>query len=227
MWVIKNLPAGRQGSKSKIQNYKWMTLIEILIAIFVFGVGILSITTLMTRNIATTQRVHTQNTALILAREGMEMLYNYRDTNTILGYERNCGQTEWAWRGDDETITCTSYRWSGETRYRTIDSNEWSQKISMQPLQITDDNFASLWSGARLFLSPHAEHTIPYERYDHHSSGTATIYARYLIFSGLSDIPTWSPITSHDILSVKSTVLYEQWWYTGQISLSSFIASPE
>ena len=57
-----------------------MTLIEVLIAIFVLGVGILSIVTLMTKNIANTQKIHTQNTALILAREGMEMLYNYRDT---------------------------------------------------------------------------------------------------------------------------------------------------
>ncbi len=61
-----------------------MTLIEVLIAIFVLGVGILSIVTLMTKNIANTQKIHTQNTALILAREGMEMLYNYRDTNHIL-----------------------------------------------------------------------------------------------------------------------------------------------
>lgn len=217
---------------TKLPNYQItkllaMTLVEILIAIFVLGVGILSITTLMTRNLSTTQRVHTQNTALILAREGMEMLYNYRDTNTILWYERNCGHITLEWEGEDQTVTCDAYIGSGETRYRTIDGSAAEEKkISLVWLPVQNDDFASLRSGGRLFVHSHNADNSHYDSYGHQSDGgTATPFARYLVFSGFSDIPAWSAIQGDDIFLVKSVVLYDLGWYTGQISLSSFIAS--
>lgn len=219
------------SSNTKIPKYQntkvlAMTLIEVLIAIFVFAIGILSIITLMTRNISTTQRVHTQNTALILAREWMEMLYNYRDTSSILGYERNCGHITIEGRGDDQTANCDAYIGSGETKYRTIDNREW-KKIILSWLSAQSDDFTTLRNASRLSIQHHTADNIQYESYGHQTDGIGTAFARYLVFSWLSDIPDGSAIKSNDILTVQSIVLYDLGWYTGQASLSSFIASRE
>ena len=53
----------------KKQYIQAMTLLEVLIAIFVMGIGIIAITKLMTYNIQTISRVHKQTIATSLARE--------------------------------------------------------------------------------------------------------------------------------------------------------------
>lgn len=67
-----------------IQERKAFTLIEMIVVIFVLGVGILSIVMLITHNLSLTSQIHTQNTATILAREGIELAYNYKNTNELL-----------------------------------------------------------------------------------------------------------------------------------------------
>ena len=63
---------------------KAFTLIEMIVVIFVLSVGLLSIVMLITHNLSLTNQIHTQNTATILAREGLELAYNYKNTNELL-----------------------------------------------------------------------------------------------------------------------------------------------
>lgn len=58
-----------------------LTLIEILISIAVFSIGILSISYLIISNVGLSERTKLKTTATMLAKEGMELVYNRRDTN--------------------------------------------------------------------------------------------------------------------------------------------------
>jgi hypothetical protein len=59
-------------------------------AIAIFAVGILSISYLIINNIGLSQRTKLKTTATMLAKEGIELTYNRRDTNIKKGRLRNC-----------------------------------------------------------------------------------------------------------------------------------------
>jgi prepilin-type N-terminal cleavage/methylation domain-containing protein len=69
-----------------------MTLIEIMIAIAVFGIGILAVLSLLTSNIATVDKAKIRTTMTMLTKEGMEMIYQIRDTNLLTFSQWDCLQ---------------------------------------------------------------------------------------------------------------------------------------
>lgn len=127
----------------KISQKKAFTLIEMLIVIFVLWVGILSIVVLISRNMSLTKDVHMRNTATLLAREGIELIYNYTNTNDLLWYERNCAQkqvpsvrsTSIANNTVFNDSNCGAYFWTGDNgNHRfTIEGINQSQ-VTLTPL---------------------------------------------------------------------------------------------
>lgn len=129
--------------KKKISDPKWaFTLIEMLVVIFVLWVGILSIVVLISRNISLTKDVHMRNTATLLAREWIELIYNYKSTNELLWYERNCAQrqgglaalsnTQW-----NNNSNCNKYFWTwdgGDYRFTIEWANLNYSQVTMKPL---------------------------------------------------------------------------------------------
>lgn len=71
-------------------SWRGFTLIEVLIVMIVLWVGILIAVRQIGGNLQLVRNIHNNNTATLLAREGLELLYNYRDTNALMGYTRNC-----------------------------------------------------------------------------------------------------------------------------------------
>lgn len=204
-----------------------MTLLEVLICIFVMGMGILAIARLMTHNIETIARVHNQTTATTLAREWLEMLNNVRDTNILLWYEWNCAQRSTQEEIDAMTgaeSLCKSFFWTGDaTEYNyTIDGwlHPETSQIIMKKIQDAD-----LFSGARLYLSGISINWVSISWYTHSISPTASPFARYIQFSWLSWLDNNSPILPSDIQVVRSIVLYNYQGKTGQVMLESFIAN--
>jgi len=57
------------------------TLIEVIIAITVFAIGVLAVLRLVTQNLVTLDVTQSRTTATFLAKEGMELVYNMRDSN--------------------------------------------------------------------------------------------------------------------------------------------------
>jgi prepilin-type cleavage/methylation N-terminal domain protein len=68
---------------------KGFTMIEILVVIVVFGVGILAILTMLTNSIGYFDTVNMQTRATMLAKEALDLVYNHRDGNLEQGYPRN------------------------------------------------------------------------------------------------------------------------------------------
>jgi len=57
------------------------TLIEVMIAITVFAIGVLAVLRLITQNLVTLDITQSRTTATFLAKEGIELVYNMRDSN--------------------------------------------------------------------------------------------------------------------------------------------------
>lgn len=68
---------------------KGFTLIEILVVIVVFWVGILAILTMLTNSIGYFDIVNMQTRATMLAKESLDLAYAHRDSNLEQGYPRN------------------------------------------------------------------------------------------------------------------------------------------
>lgn len=66
------------------------TLIEILIAIFVFSVGILAVLSLVTQNLRTMHGADVHRSAAFLAQESLSLLSHIRDTNVANGVSWDC-----------------------------------------------------------------------------------------------------------------------------------------
>ncbi|MDR0282784.1 MAG: type II secretion system GspH family protein [Candidatus Peribacteria bacterium] len=66
------------------------TLIEMIIVILVFGTGILAVLYGIVQTLANQDRANTQITSSFLAREGIELMYNLRDSNYSKKLPWNC-----------------------------------------------------------------------------------------------------------------------------------------
>ena len=219
-----------------IQLKKAFTLIEMIVVIFVLWVGILSIVMLITRNLSLTSHIHNQNTATILAREWLELAYNYKNTNELLWYERNCAQRQLpntkkdTMSNSSSNNNCWKYFWSGNNKNSifTIEGIKPGQsQVLMKPLQdIQGINFESLRKATHLSLTWISVWGISFTGYTH-EAGEETPYARYIEFTGMNNIPKNSPLLSSDIYHISSTVLYRNKNKTGEVVLESFISNPK
>ena len=66
------------------------TLIEILIAISVFAIGILAVLRVLTWNLSVLDTTNIKLQATVLAKEWIELLYNVRDSNLEKNLSWNC-----------------------------------------------------------------------------------------------------------------------------------------
>jgi prepilin-type N-terminal cleavage/methylation domain-containing protein len=69
---------------------KSFTLVETLIVIAVFGIGILAVLYGIAQTLSQQDRAKTQITSSFLAREGIELMYNLRDSNYHKELPWNC-----------------------------------------------------------------------------------------------------------------------------------------
>lgn len=78
---------------------------------------------------------------------------------------------------------------------------------------------------AKLYLTGITINTTTLTGYSH-QSGAESPFIRYISFSGMSDIPTNSPLKDQ-ILPVRSIVQYNRKGMTGEVIFESFIANQE
>ena len=201
-----------------------------IVVIFVLSVGLLSIVMLITHNLSLTNQIHTQNTATILAREGLELAYNYKNTNELLWYEWNCAQ-----RLLPNTISaennnsCWKYFSSGNalnSRFVIEGIVPGQSQVMLTAIPTDQTSFNDLRNYTKLSLSWIQVWQNSFTGYTH-GEGLATVFARYIEFKEMKDIPSYSPILSSDISHISSTVLYRNNNKTGEVVLESFISNPK
>ncbi len=210
-----------------MKQKSWLSLIEVLIAIVIFAVGILAVLRMVTHSLLTIDKVKIQTDAAMLASQGMQMVYTVRNTNLLKALPRNCAVTNELSNGS-----------LGEEYCNLEFPTQWQAlAVSMQPTDEIDSNpyfvieakdlgdFNTTMDAFRLY-----QHTGTINDdtiltwYNHDSNGgRKTPYARYISFE-----PVTAADTSYDpqyILEMKSVVLVQKGGFTGQIEMEGMIGS--
>lgn len=197
---------------------RWFTLIEILLAIFVFSVGILAVLSLLTQNLRTMHGADVHRSAAFLAQESISLLSHIRDSNVANGIGWDCipNSNLFYAQNVSESDVC-NYTLSGiMTQWNILllgSSTGSAIDIRVVPLS---SNFEQLFSDTRL----RTESGSDVLRY---GDGVATEFARYLSITGAT--VSGHMIPGNILLKVNSVVLFKQGEKTGQVILETLLGN--
>ena len=188
---------------------KGFTLIEILVVIVVFGVGILAILTMLTNSIGYFDMVNMQTRATMLAKESLDLAYAHRDSNLEQGYPRN-------YVGYDETNNKEIIRTPWEV-YKLGFSKERHYLLEKSEKQ---SNFSSNFNTFKVTLETRDGNQPSYYRYlnNWETIDTTKGFARRIEFSKVE----WG-FPENKLLKISSHALYQRWATTGEVVLEWFI----
>ena len=195
-------------------NKSWITLIEVMIAIIVFGIGVLTVMSMITANIWMLYDIREKDTAIMIAKEWIDLMYHVRDSNIERNGFRNCAITdtnaEWA---------CSEYFYDDDDKYFTIGmSLTWSYDISVIPT--TWDASTEIRYHTGVLYTSASGATLDGFWYNHISDGgEETIYKRRI---AMRPVP-WYEAFTWSILEITSHVAYDRWNRSKNITLQSFI----
>jgi type II secretory pathway pseudopilin PulG len=126
------------------KSYHWFTIIELLGAIIMISVALLSILWLLRVAVTYTNKTRQETIAINLAREGIEWVYNRRNTNWL---KRSGEKDKYRLCVDS---WCTSwFQWWGTIHKLNYITTPYGKVSSYQPMgQITNDSI--LWDTSLL-----------------------------------------------------------------------------
>ncbi|MFA5747516.1 MAG: prepilin-type N-terminal cleavage/methylation domain-containing protein [Candidatus Absconditabacterales bacterium] len=203
------------------------TFIEILVTIAVFSIGVLAVLNLIVNNLGTVDKSETKIKATLLAKEGIEIIYNMRDSNIQKGLDRNCviisgidnnGKTS-------EPNLCDGYFGSGISNNKILQVS-FDPKGYIQTKRGDNSDFNNNFSGNRLYFFTgiiNGSNIFRYGNENNLFSGEQTFFARYILFTGINEDKNILPVNK--ILKLESHVLLKKGSYTGEIVLESFIGN--
>ncbi len=192
---------------------RWVTLIEIIIAIVVFSIWILTILNVIVSNLALTDKVKNNSIATFLSKEWIEIIYNIRDSNidkwlkwncTKIDLSYNCIEKFTAWSVFNVNI---NLKWYHDIKPTSTDYND--NLLYYHEWVIKDNANAPI---------------INWFRYDHDTSNwKRSFFSRYIKFDGVYLWPEWSIWNADKLLKIESHVLYNKWTFTWDVVMESII----
>ena len=192
---------------------KGFTMIEILVVIVVFGVGILAILTMLTNSIGYFDTVNMQTRATMLAKEALDLAYSHRDSNLEQGYPRN-------YVGYDETNNKEIVRapWEVWEVYKLGFSKEGYYLLEKSEKK---SDFSSNFDAFRVVLEKGDRNLPSYYRYLEEKDASTDVskgFARRIEFSKVK----WE-FPENKLLKISSHALYQRGSTTGEVVLEGFI----
>lgn len=193
------------------------TLVETLIVIVVFATGILAVLYGIAQTLWNQDRAKTQITSSFFAREGIELMYNLRDSNQRKELPRNCiFQTTEVTKislDDDQNPFCDGVFEPGIVLKISMDT-EWYTIVEQSQLA---ENFDQNFEAHQLYYITGDQNF----QYTYWPEWDPTRYARYLLIESVLDEET--SLSSGQILKIESHVLYRKGHLTGENVMESFI----
>lgn len=183
-----------------------------LIAIYIFGIGILVIMRMLISNISWLYDLRAKDTAVSLGKEAMDILFHLRDSNIEKWMQWDCvsiSQPSGSRECDGSLLT-----WS-LNRYKVNWSLTWLY---------TFEAIATTWE-ATLWYHTGAIYTLSWQSYtwfwyNHDTSnGSETSFIRRVEIFPQTNYPTMT----WRVLGVRSIVQYERWWRDNQVILESIL----
>lgn len=193
--------------KRNALKYSGISLIEVVIALFVFGIGILWILRLITQNIATVDDIKIKTQATLLSKEGLEIMIHLRNTNLKKSQPWNCFRIS-----NDE---CDEYFLSWEQqKFFTVDMN-------FSGTELKKISLLNSWDFEELFISSQLWFLSGWIIGSSQSGSKSFQMARYIKIQPV--IFSWTIRYDDFIIRVQSYVLYKKWSTTWFVMLETFL----
>jgi prepilin-type N-terminal cleavage/methylation domain-containing protein len=193
-----------------MKHPSWFTFIEIVIAIFVFSVGILAVLQVMTRNLSLIAQSQTKTTAASFAQEWIALTFSLRDANRTKWYARDCIPSSQVF-----VVTQPTEEDFCQYRMQDLATSGWYLLLWFSPDQyMSIDVITTTWN-TQLWSQTGEWYYVAY------TGTTPTKYSRHIVFEPVYDAGIAIP--TDNLLKVTSIVHYAQGAETGQVQLESFI----
>ncbi len=211
-----------------MRKLKSFTLIETLIVIIIFSVGILAVLHWLTQTLRNKDYADIQIKSAFFAREWIELIFNLRDANYHKELPWNCIFDKNEFISDkeyeeNENPFCKWYFWSGDNNILKIWM--WNEKeyIHIETGSL-DDGFDKNFSGYQIYFhSWDALNDSTGYLYNHDANGWDwTRFARYLLITWVVD-EYGNAVDRDKILKIESHVLYKKWYLTGEKVMETFM----
>ncbi len=197
---------------------------EIIIALFVFAVGILTVIRVITTNISIIDTMKIRIQAQSLAKEGIDIIFNVRDTNLARGMDRNCAYLT------PQAIAVLSnpgIPFAGQLCANSFGAGK-KFRVSIDPIgkfrigsAITGSDFNDTFTLNQLMTTTGIANYTGNVIID--TPGVPSYFARYLSFSAVSQSGVMLDQTK--LLKVTSHVLFKKGSIKGEATLESFIGA--
>lgn len=213
-----------------MKKIKAFTLIETLIVIVVFCIGILVVLYGLSQTLRNKDYANTQIKSAFFAREWIEMVFNMRDANYHKKLPWNCifnrVDSLHASYGEDENPFCINSLWSWNLQVLKISIWSGNEYIHVE----TNNEIQSFtWMFEKYQIYVHTWSVINGETgfyYDYTwSEKEKTWFARYLVITWVVD--EWKLIDKSKLLKIESHVLYQRWALTWERIMETFIGNYE
>lgn len=203
------------------------TLIETLIAICVFWIGILVVLNWLGKTLWNQDKAKVQIQASFLAREWIELMFNLRDANYRKKSPWNCIFTKFENQGlikldknedEDKKTICKDYFENNKILKVWIDN--WDNYIFKDSKTDLSTDFDTNFNNFQIYYHTNNDKNAFYYNHEWEDS-EKTWFARYIkIQSVLED---WNSVWDDNLLKVESHVLYKKWALTWDIIMETFM----
>ena len=204
------------------------TLIETIIAIVVFGIGILTVLIGLSQTLKNKDYANTQIKSAFFAREWIELMFNLRDANYHKEMPRNCVFKNTSlsnnWYDEDYNPFCEKIFddgivlkvWMGDNN-QYLNTEIWTLSNDFE----TDFEKFQIYVHTWNILNWNVWFIYNYDQ----TNGEKTWFARYLIIKWVME--NGNMIPKDKLLKIESHVLYKRWEFTGEKVMETFIGNYE
>lgn len=211
-----------------MRKLKAFTLIETLIVIIIFSVGILAVLHWLTQTLRNKDYADIQIKSAFFAREWIELIFNLRDANYHKELPWNCIFDKNKFKSDkeyeeNENPFCKWYFWSGDNNILKIWMWSGNEYIHIETGSL-DDDFDKNFSGYQIYFhSWDALNDSTGYLYNHDANKWDwTRFARYLLITWVVD-ENGIAVDRDKLLKIESHVLYKKWYLTGEKVMETFM----
>jgi len=211
-----------------MKKFKAFTLIETLIVIVVFCIGILVVLHGLSQTLRNKDYANTQIKSAFFAREWIEMMFNMRDANYHKKLPWNCIFNRVEDLNDsyaeDKNPFCDSYLWSWDSQVLKISIWSGNEYIHVETKKGVDtQDFDEMFEEYQIYM--HTWNNINGETWYYYdytwSEEERTWFARYLVITWV--VEDWNVINKENLLKIESHVLYQRWVMTWERVMETFI----
>lgn len=201
-----------------MKKFKSFTLLETIIVISVFCIGILVVLHGLSQTLRNKDYANTQIKSAFFAREWIEMVFNIRDANYHKKLPWNC---IFQWDNHISKDWCDANLKTWTVLKISLWDNDWY--IYAQTGSINSLEFEDIFKDYQIYL--HTWNVLngePWYYYDYNEeNGKETWFARYLLITWV--IADGINIDTDKLLKVESHVLYQRWALTWEKVMETFI----